>query len=66
MPITLLTQEAEIGRMTIPDQPEQKIHRTPSQEEKLDTVVYMCHPRFAWNTKIGGLWDRPAHEKSKT
>jgi hypothetical protein len=37
-------QEAEIRRIMVPDQPGQKVSKTPSQQNKSGVVTHACHP----------------------
>jgi hypothetical protein len=42
MPVILAMQETEIGRIAIPDQPQQKVHETLSQQKKLGVMTHTC------------------------
>jgi hypothetical protein len=45
------TWEAEIRKITFPDQPGQKVHKTASQPKKLGVVVCAHHPSYGRERK---------------
>jgi hypothetical protein len=65
MPLILATQEAEIGRMKVPDQSSQKVCKIPISMENSWVWWCTCHPSNGGKLKLGGLQSRPAWAKSK-
>jgi hypothetical protein len=60
-------QEAEMGRIAVPGQPEQKSLQDLISTEKIAGIVaYICHPSDSGKHKIRGSWSRQAWAKSKT
>jgi hypothetical protein len=65
-PVILATQEAKIGRITIPGQHGKKFSRPYINRKKLGVVVHYSHTSYSGQPKIGRLRSRQAWEKSKT
>jgi hypothetical protein len=42
--VIIAMREAELGRIMVQGQPEQKVHKTPAQQKTLDVVACACHP----------------------
>jgi hypothetical protein len=61
-PVILATWEAEIRRIVVPGQTQEKSLRDPSQQKKL---VYTCPLSYTRKHKIRGLRSRLAWTKSE-
>jgi hypothetical protein len=46
IPVILLTWEAEMGRITVRGQPEQKVHAISSKSIKAGRGAHACHPSY--------------------
>jgi hypothetical protein len=46
MPVISVTQEVEIERITVQDQPGQKVRETPISINKLGVMVHICGPSY--------------------
>jgi hypothetical protein len=64
-PVIVALQEADWS-IAVPEQPGKKVHKTLSQQKKLDLVVYTCYFSYSGKHKTGGSWFRSTQAGNKT